>query len=463
MVGILPLVTICCLTPARALGTTHIQVQTAEEDMAGETKNKTLTLAESIRYGLEHNPRIQAAHFAVQKAAADIGVARSEFLPSLSMSLDYTDLNSITASGPTDIDYIDQDIGLGTFQAVQTLFAGLTVINSYQKAKLGRELSKAQKAQEEMRLILDIQTHFLQYLKAREDVRSLEDKVRRLKVNVKVARSFVEQRMVPYVHVLQAEVDLADARQEFIKAQNTLRTQRVQLNMFLNLPYSIQTVYQGDLKRMSYDFSKMVDTCLERAFENRPEIQVAQKSLAMAAKEVDIAFGQFSPKLQVKSNYYIRDRDYGNPGVDMFGNSYDRDQKNRYWSVGVQVQWPFFEGGRKYYQYTKAKQEVSRLEQQLISTKNQIRTQVRTSYMTMLNAAERIDATQKAIQEAKEGYKRSNKRYLTKLGGLPELLDAQIRLTRAERNHTQALADYQLSLANLYYAMGIRNLSLQDQ
>lgn len=431
---------------------------------AYQVSNKTLTLSESVRYGLRNNPRIQAAQHSVQKAGSEIGAARSQFLPTMSMSIDYTDLNSISAHGPTDVDYIDQNIALGSLQATQTLFAGLTILNSYQKAKLGKKLAKAQKNQEEMRLVLDIQTHFLKYLKAREDVRSLKDTVRRMKMNVQAARSFYEQDMAPYVQVLQAEVDLADAKQRLSKAKNTVETEKVQLHNFLNLPARKQIQYQGSLNRLDYKFTKEVAKCLKCAFDNRPEITVAKKSLAMAEEEVDIALGQFSPKLQLTSNYYIRDRDYNKPGTatNAFGQSYtyDRDQKNRYWSVGFRLKWSFFEGGRKYYQYTKARQEVARLHKRLLSSNNQVRAQVRTYYMSLLSAAERVDSTGKAIQEAEESYHRSNKRYLTGMGSLPELLDAQIRLTRAEMNHNQARVDYQLSLSRLYYAMGVRNYSL---
>lgn len=431
------------------------------------SSNNTLTLAESVRYGLENNPRIQAAQHSIQKAASEIGVARSQFLPSMSMNLGYNDLNNISMHGPSagdyDDDYIDQVITTGSLQATQTLFAGLTIFNSYQKAKLGKELAKVKKNQEEMRLILDIQTHFLKYLKARGDVQSLRDTVKRLKVNVKAARSFYEHEMAPYVHVLQAEVDLADAQQKLSKAKNTVETEKVHLYTFLNLPVGKQTYFQGDLKHLDYKFTKAIARCLQTAFDNRPEIKVGKKSLSMAEEEVDIALGQFSPKLQLSTNYNVRDTDYDNPATGTsLGRtySYDRDEKYRYWSVALQLKWPFFEGGKKYYQYSKAKQEVARLHKRLLASKNQVRAQVRTNYMSMLNAADRIDSTKKAIQEAKESYHRSNKRYRTKMGSLQELLDSQIRLTRAEMNHNQALMDYQLSLARLFYAMGVRNYAL---
>ncbi len=461
-----------CLSPAQAKDFSSLQKPNFKHESRKLNKslnssNNTLTLVESIKYGLRNNPRIQAAHYSVQKAGSEIGAARSQFLPSMSMNLGYNDLNNISMHGPSlgdvDDDYIDQAITTGSLQATQTLFAGLTIFNSYQKAKLGKELAKVEKNQEEMRLILDIQTHFLKYLKARGDVQSLSDTVERLKVNAQAARSFYKNEMAPYVQVLQAEVDLADAKQELSKAKNTVETEKVQLYNFLNLPAVKQTSFKGDLEQLDYKFTTAVARCLKTAFDNRPEIKVARKSLAMAEEEVDIALGQFSPKLQLSTNYHVRDTDYDDPGTGTrLGQtySYDRDEKYRYWSVAVQLKWPFFEGGKKYYQYTKSKQEVARLHKRLLASKNQVRAQVRTYYMTMLNAAERIDSTKKAIQEAEEGYRRSKKRYMTQMGSLQELLDAQIRLTRAEMNHNQALVDYQLALAKLYYAMGVRNYAL---
>jgi outer membrane protein TolC len=47
-----------------------------------------------------------------------------------------------------------------------------------------------------------------------------------------------------------------------------------------------------------------------------------------------------------------------------------------------------------------------------------------------------------------------------RVGTIQALIDAQDALTRADANLNKAMRDYQLALADLYYAMGTRSYAL---
>jgi outer membrane protein len=68
--------------------------------------------------------------------------------------------------------------------------------------------------------------------------------------------------------------------------------------------------------------------------------------------------------------------------------------------------------------------------------------------------------TRKAIEAANENYQMASKRFQLHLAPNQEVLDALDRLSKAEANRNQALADYKLSLSNLYATMGLRNDTL---
>ncbi len=421
------------------------------------------TLAESIQHGLKANPKIKEAEYEIQKAESAIGEKRGRFFPQLSAQSYSERINSLHSKGPTDEDYVDQRIDLINVRLSQTLFDGFTIFNAYQKAILNKELAQAQKDKEEFQLILDIQKNFLDLLKAREDAKSLKESVSRLEVNKASARAFFEKEMVPYVKVLEAEVDMADARQKLSQAQNTVEIQRERLNVLLGLPAQENIVYRGRLKEGASEFSGTLRSCLDCAYENRPEIRVVRKSLEIARKDEAIAQGELSPRVSVNADYYYRDNDYDEPGVLGDGETYDRDQRNSYWSGNIQLRWDFGLGGQQFYGIGKYAHEVSRLEQKALSVRNGITSEVRTNFLRIQETRGRIRSTMTALEAARESYARAKKRFELKMGTISELLDNQSRLTRAEANHTQAIADYQISLARLYNAMGKRNYSLKDQ
>ena len=439
------------IVPTRAAGGT-----------AGANATERLTLSQSVKQGLEVHPRIKAAQAEVRKAQANIGEKRSGFLPSLTAEAGSQDITSLHASGPTDQDYIDQRIDTVSLRLTQTLFSGLTVLNSYQKAKLRVEVMRARRDREEVTLIRDIQTEFLKLLKAKEDIASHRDSIERLKVNLEKARSFHRRQVVPYVRVLQAEVDLADAEQKLSRAKNELYVQRERLRTLLQLDSGRDPEYKGDLENFTYEYDRSLQECLEYAYANRPELASARKSLQMAREELAVQKGKFSPQVQVSGSLIHRNTDFEAKRQTRLG-SLDRDQKNNYASVQIQLSWDLFQGGRRYYQHEKAQEEIRRLRYQMQSTRTRIRTEVRSNYSMLREAKSRIRSTKAAVRAAREGYNRAKKRYESEIGTLPELLDAQARLSRAEANQNQALVDYQLAMARLYYAMGKQNPDLRPR
>lgn len=422
---------------------------------------KVYTLEESVQYGLSHNPGLQAARFGVEAAEEEVRSVRGYLLPSLSSGYSHTLVSSIRSSGPTETDYLDQNQDILNVKLSQTLFAGFTLYNNLQKAKAARELAQAEKEVTALDLIIRIQTGFLELLKARQDVLILQDAIARLEVVHESVRAFYEQEMLPYSRVLEAEVDLADARQQMSQARHAVENQRIALNGLLDLPLTSQVDYTGNLDALTFEWPQTLEQCLAAAMEGRPDLQAVQQNLMMAEKEAEIAKGRYYPKVSLSAAYNDSNRNYDDPGLYATGLTYDRDQHNQYWTVGLSMQWQMFDGGTQYYQKKKYEAEIMRFQQLFRETATNIKTRVRTSFMGMDEARQRIDLTSRAVTAARENYRQEKRRFEVRVGTLPSLFDAQARLTRAESNYNQALMDYQISLANLYYAMGERNFDLK--
>jgi len=434
----------------------------AAQTNATATVNATrLDLRESVQLGLERSPRIEARAMAIKRARSRSKSAQGQFLPSASMNSGYSKIGSLYAKGPTDQDYLDQANTYINLRVMQRLFAGLTVLNRYQKAKVGIALAEAEKRQAEQELIREIQNEYLRLLKAREDVRSLEQTVERLQTNREAAQAFFNVSMLPYVKVLEAEVELADARQQLSKARSEVRTQTIRLNALLDYPSEAAVDYGGDLKAVHLDQVPSLATCLQLALDVRPEITVFEKNIAMAEEEAQVRAGKFAPNVNLTADFYHRKKDYDKQGQS-FSGSYDMDQTNQYWSAGIEVQWKLFAGGSRYHDYQEMEFEISRLKRRLQNARNQIQSEVSAAYNKLVEAKGRVRSTREAIGAAQENYSREQTRFKKGLGTMQELLDSQTRLTRAEVKANQAMLDYRLAMAELFYAMGQRNLTLRS-
>ncbi len=435
-------------------------VQAAENEQE-QIAEKVFSLEETVQTGLERNPRIQGAEFGIKSSQSEVKSARGQFLPRASAGYSRTYLDSIRASGPTDQDYIDQTQETWRASVVQTLFAGKTIYNSYQIAKIEEEYSRVEKETEERELIREIQEEFLQLLKIQEDLRSLEDTVQRLEVSKEAAQAFVDRQMAPFVEVLQAEVELEEARQEMYRMKNEKNIHKARLNRLLDYEAQREIDYQGDLEDIDLDKVFDLQACLDAALEQRTELEFIEQNIRIADREKEIALGQKMPRVELEGSYVDRRRDYDQKGTDpMTGEPRDRDQENQYWTIGVNVEWEFFSGGQQYYRRQSMDHEVHRLRSMYEDTASSVATEARSAFLRLQEARERVHASHKTLETAQEGYSMEEERFKRRVGTIQDLLDAQDRLTRADANYNQALLDYQLSMAELYYAMGERNYAL---
>jgi outer membrane protein TolC len=72
----------------------------------------------------------------------------------------------------------------------------------------------------------------------------------------------------------------------------------------------------------------------------------------------------------------------------------------------------------------------------------------------MKEAEARIETSKVAVGKANEDLKASQAKYYAGVGTNLDVIDAQVALTQAETNATQAVYDYSVNKANLQKAIG---------
>ena len=408
--------------------------------------NQVFTLHECLDYGLKNNPALKAAEFSVDSATQNKKSVRADFLPSISSSYSVSSITSEKSEGSSETDYIDQDAGNFSVRLSQVLYAGSRVYNAFSKAKAEEQMYLANKKLARLELVYNIEITFFQLMKAKQDVSAAIDTVKRLKEGVKSANAFLQKQLVPYVDVLQAKVDLADAEQQMSMAKNNVNRIRVALFSLMNMPLSEETSFTGGTDYYSSKYRTTCEACWKKALENRPDLDSLKKQIVMYEKEAAISMGAYLPVIKLDIGYYDQDRDY-DEGIE-------RDQRNKYWSAGVYATWDLFDGGRAWFTGKKYNIEIKRIKELIKDAENMITTGIRKALFSLSEAEQRIESTSDAVIAAKEYYKREDKRLKTGIGTIPALLDAQARLTRAQGNYTQALLDYQLARAELKLMMG---------
>lgn len=412
---------------------------------------ETLTMREAVEVGLKSNPSILAAREALYASDYAVKSAKAAFGPSLSTQYGYTRLDERPQSFGITAGTLDNwELA---FNVHQPLFTGFNLLTTHEKAILQKEQVASQIDNVELRLIVAIQDAFLRLLQARENVRSAEDSLVRLRSQLKVNTAFYEVGLRPKLDMLQAEVDVATAEQVLLTAQNNEATLIAQLNTLLGKSVEADVEYVGELRYFPMPLT--LEECLERAGRHRPDLRIARQAVMLAEKDKVLAAVPYYPQVAADFNYVRQGED---PLVH--GGDYHTPSQ---WNAQVGMKWTFFEWGKTYYGEKQAEKNVSRLGQEYVNLENDASFEVKKSFLQIQAAEKRIAAARQGLIAAKESYRMAVARYEAQVGTNTDVLDAQSKQTLSEASLHEAMSDYERSVAELYGAMGQRNPELLAQ
>lgn len=412
---------------------------------------ETLTMRDAVEMGIKANPSILAAREALMASDYAVKSAKAAFGPSMSTQYGYTRLDERPQSFGQNAGTLDNwELA---FNVHQPLFTGFNLLTTHEKAILQKEQVASQIDNAELQLTVAIQDAFLRLLQTRENVRSAEDSLVRLRSQLKVNAAFYEVGLRPKLDMLQAEVDVATAEQLLLAATNNEATVKAQLNTLLGKSVDADVEYVGELRY--FPISLTLQDCLERAANERPDLRIARQAVMLAEKDKDLAAVPYYPQVGADFNYIRAGED---PMVH--GGDYHTPSQ---WNAQLGLKWTFFEWGKTYYGEKQAEKNVSRLGQEYRNLENEAEFEVKKSFLQIGSAEKRIAAARQGLVAAKESYRMAVARYEAQVGTNTDVLDAQAKQTQSEALLNEALSDYGRAVAGLYGAMGKKNPELLPQ
>ena len=421
--------------------------------LPAKAKALRYTLKEAVEHALVANPSVEAKLLAMEKAKMDVGVATSYFLPTVSLISGRSKMHNEGGSGSSD-EYSNITVTNG-MRIGLSLFAGFAHLNNLQKSMLTVDVENARHGLARLELIGNIQLMFLNLLKAREDIKTVQESKKRIMTQLKAAQAFVKVGMAPYLNVLQNEVELARVRQEEIRAANTIRTAKVTLNKYLNYDTDVPVEYVGELSDYSGVVPYTEEEALQVSLYSRPDLIIAQKSVAVATKQSHITAGRYLPTVNFSFDSMRSRKDY-NPDGYPFPNDYSRS----YWNLGFNFSWEIFSGGGTTFALLGDRKAMASMRKDYENAMTTAKADVIKALLDIEAARELIATSRKGLEAAKESYAMADRRYQTNTGTITELLDAQVRLTEAEGYYSTALAEFQSARSRFFYNIGRENTGL---
>jgi outer membrane protein TolC len=428
--------------------------------VGAEEHARELTLDKAIAIALERSPMLTAAALGITEASHRQEAARADFFPKLGTDYSYTKLDE-----PPEMRFVSTQnsalqslmtgnkvqVGPGkvyNFRAglIQPLFTGGALLNQYRLEQLGVDVAKARKLVIQEDIILAVKDSYFTILKAEKMRAVAAQTVKQIQDHERVARNFFEQEMIAKNDLLEAQVRLAQAQQDLIRADNGVALATSALNTVLhqdiNTPVRVVDIVTDAPIRLS------LTDCQMRALQNRPLLREIDFTIQQAERGVALAKSGYAPKSYLVYNYNLQGDQPAVNGTDF--------QKAASWDVTVNLHWTFWEWGKTYHQVGEHRIKLQRAQEVRKETVDRIALEVKSAYLDTQETYKNISVARDAIVQAEENFRINKERFDQQMATTTEVLDAQTLLSQAYMNYNNTLCDYNINRAKLEKAIGQR-------
>ena len=327
-----------------------------------------------------------------------------------------------------------------TLTASMPIYTGGKLSGTIKQAKAGYLISEQglQKAYNDMRTT--VTNGYFDMLQADNMQKLGRESVERLADHLKNVEAQYEVGVVAKVDVLRSQVELANAKQSLIKAENAYQIAEANLNKIVGLPMDTQLKLDNLLVYTPYEND--MQYCLDYAAMHRPELEQAKQNVEAAKGALRVAISGHMPQVAATASQNWNNKNW--PG-----------DENGNWYVGVSVGLNIFDSGVTTSKIHGAEADLAKAHETYRDTVDAVNLDVRSNYLNLREAEKRIDTTKLAVSQAEEDYRIAQLRYMNGVGTNTDVLDAQVALTDAKTNYLQAMYDYNTCKTNLETAIGV--------
>ena len=407
-----------------------------------------LTLEESIKIAMERSLTLHSAEVGVAGSEFRRKEAITNFLPLWTGQYSWTkysypafigniggNLSGLTQSSSSNV------YNFSTILA-QPIFTGGLNLANYRLAKLGVDLSKETLESAKRDLVLQVRVGYFIILRAEKFLAVAQQQVKQFEAQLEVTKAFFEVGIVPKNDVLLAEVNLANARQSLIKAENDLATAKASFNILLrreiNIPFEVVDILAHKAFPLTYQQS------LEEALGQRPELKTSQLNIDQAKENVKIARSGFFPTISL-AGAYSRSSDWW---TTESGIESDR------WTLQALATFTLWNWGNTAFKVGENKVKVTQAEDSKTQLIDSITLEVKDDYLNMQVAEKNVGVAEVAIAQAEENLRMNEERYKYQVATQTDVVNAVTLLAQARVNYYGALSDFNVAKAQLERAMG---------
>lgn len=464
-------------------GVSEIKLPKVQEDGA-VNKFKIMTIEDCVTYTLQHNPNLQVSESKINVEEYGIKIQKSNYAPRFSAKVNY---GHNTNNGSRIINSHENSVGvnLGVSELIWDFGKTTAKINMSKYKTLAVEYDHEA---EVLQAIYDVKIAYFKVLASLANIDVLEENVNINTLNYDRVKAMYEEGLKSKIDMVNAEVNLTDAKIKLTEGQNTLEASLFELknsmyweedydflvqnteefnflkpnyNEKIENPESLETktpeiikdeegliTLSAGIERKNiikdYAFKPFTITkkdAVQKALEGRPDLKSLKMLTDVQEESLSAIKKQYAPEITADLNWgYTKNEDtYSSPltlgaGVGLGSvNPYKIHQEIKQGEEYLNI---------AYHNYNISKANVF--------------WEVQTNYVNMRQLEKKIPLMNEKVKATFENFELADGRYNVGLNNYIELQDALTNYNNSQRNFIEAVFNYNVAREKLLKSMGVR-------
>ncbi len=333
-----------------------------------------------------------------------------------------------------------------SLSASEQLFAGFQRWYGLKQAKLELENGSLTLVQARDILVYNVKLQVYNVLSAKENLALAKEVMELREEALRYAKTRHETGEVIELDVMQAEIDLGNARNDLLLAEQNLENAREILNVALGINVASRFPIKGGMQPFLPDLDP--DDLVGISRRNNPEFKILDNTVQIRKQDVKMQTAGYFPTVNLNAGYTRSES-----GTDY--NEWFLTPNDTYMSMSVSLRWNIFDRFQREIYRQQAVVNRRTAEWTKRGRTLQIASDIRAKWRTLQRLFEQIEVLERNRELARRQLELEQERYRLGASSQLNLRSSQVTFIQAETNYIQKVVTFQTTMAELEKALGV--------
>lgn len=415
-------------------------------ELANCQTRDSLSLITIISEVVQNHPMVKKAMEELSTSDAKIGLAQSNYLPTVDFTSSYSRIGpvpTITIPDMGTFSFTPHDNYAAAVNFNQTIYDFGKTAKSVSLEKEGKELNRQSVEQVKQKLSQVVIGNYYSLVYLQEAIKIKNEQLNTLNEHLQFVKKKQETGSATQYEILTTEVRISTIENQKTDLETARKVQLCQLNLLMGQPQSTSQQVKNDVVEPINNLQS--DSLITKAMQNRDEMKLANEKAKLASLRYSLTGSQNNAVF----NAFL------SGGVRNGYTPYLYDPKANF-VAGVGVRIPIFDGKRNKYNLIEAKSAIQVNDEETEIARRSIVNEVVEGEANVKAAHQKVAQGELQLKQATQAYSLAKVRFESGVITNLELLDGSTSLSESRLMLLKAKIDYTVNLYKLKSAIGDR-------